>query len=186
MLTYAIFERAVYLSIYIYEKREREFVDFEYFATVTHNNAEAVYRLLFVGMRDHSENQPVGDEHVRAGWRPRKCGAQNSRDGRTCAAHVHSNVLCGAHDLVCSPSALHCSQCSPCSLKCAACNPCTCCVSGARAWQCTASTHSGKTVSACDLCALWSGARTLMQMCGWPLLSICTRHASTAVRMCVW
>jgi hypothetical protein len=99
MLTYAIFERAVYLSIYIYGKREREFVDFEYFATVTHNNAEAVYRLLFVGMRDHSENQPVGDEHVRAGWRPRKCGAQNSRDGRTCAAHVHSNVLCGAHDL---------------------------------------------------------------------------------------
>ena len=53
MLTYAIFERAVYLSIYIYEKREREFVDFEYFAAVTHNNAEAVYRLLFVGREHH-------------------------------------------------------------------------------------------------------------------------------------
>ena len=43
-----------------------ELVDFEYFAAVAHDNAQAVCRLLFVCMRDHSESQPVGDDLVSA------------------------------------------------------------------------------------------------------------------------
>ena len=40
-------------------------------------------------------------------------------------------------------------------------------------------------VCQCDLCALWSGARTLMKMCGWPLVSIWSREQHCSQDFCV-
>jgi hypothetical protein len=107
--------------------------------------------------------------------------AFTSRDGQTCSAHVHA-ICClqptGSEACFLEPmSTVECSM-EPTLVQTNCVRPMhtlICCLqlTGSEAcfWE-----PMVAAVCQCDLCALWSGARTLMQMCGWPLLSICGRE----------
>ncbi len=110
--------------------------------------------------------------------------AFTSRGGQTCAAHVH--VMCCLEPTgleACFLEPMSTVECSMETMGSETLHVQPMCTEVLPMQPTLVQTNCVRPMHAlvaavcqCDLCALWSGARTLMQMCGWPLLSICGRE----------